>query len=61
LNAPVHVHIDFIWLGIEDMMAFEDVYFAWLKERIKQIPPQPLLDDKAYEVVQWILNYNKEQ
>lgn len=31
-NAPAHVHINVMWIGIQDMLQFEKVYWNWLKE-----------------------------
>ena len=51
LNAPVYVHIDFLWLDSKDMDDFEMVYFDWLQERIALNPRQPELDEKAQKVM----------
>ncbi len=59
LNAPVYVHIDFVWLDIDGMRAFETVYFDWLKERIAVEPQQPDLDNKAQAVMLYLMNIEK--
>ncbi len=55
LNAPVYVHIDFLWLNIDEMRSFETVYFDWLEERVALDPKQPALDDKAQAVMNYLI------
>lgn len=55
LNAPVYVHIDFIWLNSDEMSAFENIYFDWLQERVSLEPKQPNLDDKAQQVADFLI------
>lgn len=47
VNCPVHLHVHFFWIGVEEMEDFERVYNAWLYERIAIEPRQPHLDQKA--------------
>ncbi|BDS13526.1 hypothetical protein [Aureispira anguillae] len=56
LNAPVYVHIDFLWLDSEAMHSFEEVYFDWLQERIAHHPRQPELDEKAQRVMDLLMH-----
>lgn len=55
LNAPVYIHIDFVWLDADEMVVFEDIYFDWLQERIKIEPLQPDLDEKAQKVLLYLV------
>jgi hypothetical protein len=59
LNAPVYVHIDFVWLNIDEMRDFESIYFDWLEERIALEPEQPALDDKAQTVQDYLMKISK--
>ena len=47
VNCPVHLHVHFFWIGVEEMEDFERVYNAWLYERMAVSPRQPHLDQKA--------------
>lgn len=47
VNTPVHLHVNFFWIGIEEMEDFERVYNEWLYERIAIEPSQPQLDEKG--------------
>lgn len=60
LNAPVYVHIDFVWLNIDEMRQFEGIYFDWLEERIALEPEQPALDEKAQAVQDYLMKLNKK-
>jgi hypothetical protein len=59
LNTPVYVHIDFVWLDTDKMVEFEDFYFEWLKERISPDPQQPELDDKAQQVLSFLIKEDR--
>lgn len=54
INAPVHVDIQFYWLEVSEMRAFEQCYFDWLEERNSLYPNQPDLDDKALSVAEFL-------
>jgi hypothetical protein len=41
------------------MVEFESLYFSWLKERISQEPHQPELDDKASELLNFLIEQEK--
>lgn len=58
LNAPVYVHIDFLWLNSDKMLEFEEVYFDWLEERISLDPRQPELDEKAQRIIDLLSQNN---
>jgi hypothetical protein len=60
LNSPVYVHIDFIWLDIDNMIEFESVYFSWLKERLSISPQQPALDDKSVAVSNFLKQHTQK-
>ncbi|EJF52662.1 hypothetical protein SapgrDRAFT_0933 [Saprospira grandis DSM 2844] len=51
INAPAHININFYYLDINEMKAFEEKYFAWLEERNAVEAQQPELDNMAMEVV----------
>lgn len=48
-DFPAHIHTRIVWLGIQEMQAFEEVYYAWLKEMARTDMPgyeavNPLID-----------------
>ncbi len=61
LNAPAHIAINYHWLDMKDMRAFEDVYHRWLKEKQGFPPQQPDLDDLAYELIDFIRGFEKDE
>jgi hypothetical protein len=59
LNVPAHLHVDFYWIGIEEMEDFEHAYNDWIKERQAIEPRQPDLDKKALVVTELLGAYYK--
>jgi hypothetical protein len=43
-ETPAHIHTKVVWLGIEQMKKFEEVYLNWLEEMARTEIP-------AYEFV----------
>ena len=59
LNAPVHLHVEFVWLNSSQMREFETIYFRWLESRVASNPQQPNLDERAKTVMDFLLKYKK--
>ena len=57
LNAPVHLHVEFVWLNSNQMREFESIYFNWLESRVATNPQQPHLDERAKTVMDFLLKY----
>ncbi|MBK6904941.1 MAG: hypothetical protein IPH04_19565 [Saprospirales bacterium] len=47
-QAPAHLSLRFFWVGMDEMMEFEEIYYAWKSLKSKQNPVQPLLDNFSY-------------
>lgn len=47
-QAPAHLSLQFFWIGQDDMMEFEEIYYAWKALKSKQNPVQPMLDNFSY-------------
>jgi hypothetical protein len=54
MNVPAHLEVNFLWLDINDMKEFEARFFSWIEARAHLDPPQPQLDDSAYELLEWL-------
>ncbi len=59
VNCPVHLHVNFFWIGVEEMADFERAYNEWLYERLALEPRQPLLDEKALALTELIGAYQR--
>jgi hypothetical protein len=54
LNAPVHLDIQFKFLNLNQMFAFESMYYDWMALRSLTTSPQPQLDQVAYKLLQFV-------
>ncbi len=54
LNAPVHLDIQFKFLNLNQMFAFESMYYEWMSLRSLTVSPQPQLDQVAYKLLQFV-------
>ncbi len=61
MNAPAHLKLNFLWLGIEDLALFENYYERWLQERVKEEPKQPLLDDLSHLLLMLIKKFDSSE
>lgn len=59
VNTPVHLHINFFWIGVEEMEDFERATNEWLYERIAIEPRQPQLDEKGLVLTELLGQYLK--
>jgi len=57
VNTPAHLHVNFYWIGIEEMEDFERVQADWMYERISIEPQQPDLDEKALALTKLLTAY----
>ncbi len=57
VNTPAHLHVNFYWIGIEEMEDFERVQADWMYERISPEPQQPDLDEKALALTKLLNAY----
>ena len=51
MNAPAHLKMNFLWLGIEQLSTFEKYYEMWLIQRCSENPQQPLLDNLSHALL----------
>lgn len=61
LNAPAHLKLNFLWLGIEDLSLFETYYERWLTEKCTSEPKQPLLDNLSHLILLLIKKFNSKE
>lgn len=61
MNAPAHLKINFLWLGIEDLSVFEKYYERWLVERTKLEPKQPLLDNLSSLLLLYLKKFSLKE
>jgi hypothetical protein len=57
VNTPAHLHVNFYWIGIEEMEDFERSQSEWFYERLTAVPQQPNLDEKALALTKLLTNY----
>lgn len=51
INVPAHLVVNFFWVDLDDMRAFEDVYQMWLTEKGNENPDLSRLDDLSFTLI----------
>lgn len=53
-HSPAHIRLQFVWLDIEDMKYFEEIYFKWLNEINKDKLSWPA-NEMANLLISWLI------
>lgn len=60
LHAPAHLQLNCVWLGMQEMREFEEVWHQWLDVKAMPFPAQPLLDDLSLYLLYLLLSYRSD-
>ena len=57
-NSLAHISLQVVWLGFDDIVAYEKIYYAWLEEKNNDIQDKERLNKLSNSIVIFLLQYN---